>query len=91
MTKLILLLLLLSSCTKERDFTPEATCDFVFDKYYQWYPATPTDTTYWLRMAKDTLMPPPPQQLPPGTFYVLQVSKVTYDTIGLPRKTRYCY
>ncbi len=76
----------LPSCTKE-NIQQEATCDFIFDKYYQWYPATPTDTTYFFRMAKDTM----PGIQPPGTFYVLQVSKSVYQTITLPRLTRYCY
>jgi len=87
--KLLLLLLFFASCTKERMNQPEATCHFVFDKIYQWFPATPNDTTYFLWMAKDTLSYP--LGSPAGHYYKLQVSKTTYDTIVLPRTEKYCY
>jgi len=87
-SKYLILLSLLASCTKQ-PVEPNATCHFVFDKIYQWFPANPTDTTYFLWMAKDTLAYP--MGSPAGHYYKLQVSKTTYDTIILPRLTKYCY
>ena len=89
MTKLILLLLLLSSCTKERDYQPDATCHFVSGKIYETWPPLHLDTTYFLWMQKDTVSYP--MGSPPGHVYRLEVSKVTYDTIVYPRTTKYCY
>ncbi len=84
--KIILLLLFFASCTKE-NIEPDATCGFVFEKYYQWYPATPTDTMWMFRMAKDTLVYP--MGSPPNHYWIKQVDKPTWNITATI--TRYCY
>lgn len=82
---------ILASCRKE--VSKPAACGFVFDKFYQ---SPPGDTstplrTYWLRVASDTNILPPPA---PGiTNWVIQVPKNIYDTMLRSGKNAvlYCY
>ncbi len=81
------------SCTKDREVQQPQTCGFVFDKYYQNPPADTTlaNRTYWIRMASDTILLPPPAPLP--TNWVVQVPKAIYDTILSPGHNAiyFCY
>ena len=89
--KLLLFILLLISCTKEVE-KPTA-CGYVFDKYYLNPPGDTTlaNRTYWVRVASDTTILPPPA--PPITNWVVQVTKPVFDTILRSGKNAvlYCY
>lgn len=81
-----------AACGKDVD-APQA-CGYVFDKIYK---SPPGDTsgplrTYWLWMASDTVILPPPA--PPITHWQIQVPKRVYDTMLVPGQRyppRYCY
>ena len=81
----------LFACSKEQ--SAPAACGYVFDKYYQNPPGDTTlgNRTYWVRVASDTIIAPPPA--PPITNWVVQVTKPVYDTMLTSGKNavRFCY
>lgn len=81
----------LFACSKEQ--SAPAACGYVFDKYYQNPPGDTTlaNRTYWVRVASDTIIAPPPA--PPITNWVVQVTKPVYDTMLRSGKNAvlFCY
>jgi hypothetical protein len=81
----------LFACSKQVD--RPAACGYAFAKYYQNPPADTTlaNRTYWVRVASDTVILPPPA--PPITNWVVQVTKPVYDTMLLSGKNAvlFCY